>query len=389
MSFLRLLPQILLPNLSRKPVRLALTLVSLAVAFLLFVLLRAVVATFTGETTGPQRLMTDAKYAMTDNLPLTAVAQIRELPGVAAVTQFSWFGGYYQHPDNDFAKTPVDHHSFFDVFPELVVSEATLQRFAASPRAVVAEARMAASYGWQVGDVIPITGDIWPKEDGSWGWQFQLAGTYEIPEGKRLQPWFLLRYDYFNESVIDWAKHQVGWIYARLDPDADIDAVRRSIDAGFENSSDPTQTLSEDEYAAQFAQQLGDIGAISAMVLCAVFFTLLLLTSNVVGMSLRERTGELAVLKTLGFGDVSLAALVFLETLLMCVLGAAIGIAGAYALEPLLQAELAASVGGFGIVDQDAGVGLAIAIALGVLIGASPAWRTHRVDIVACLARLD
>ncbi len=374
-------------GLLRKPTRTVLTLLSLMVAFLLFMLLQAITAAFAGgaPVPGVQRIMVDAKYSMTDNLPLSHVRAMTQIEGVADVTQMVWFGGYYQDPKNEFAKAPVDHTRIFSVFPELIVADDVLERFHASRRAVVVEATLAQRYGWQTGDVIPIVADIWPKDDGSWHWEFILAGTYRIPAGSRIQPWFFLRWDYFNESVMDWVKNQVGWAVLRVDEGVGSKAVIDRIDALFEHSSDPTKSLSEDALARQFANQLGDIGAIASMILAAVFFTILLLTANVAALSFHERIADLAVMKTLGFRDRYVATLIFAECVGLFLLGAAGGIGLGFGLEPVLQASLAPATGRFQMTWQDAVLGIAMAFGLAVAIALYPTWAANRLPIVDAL----
>ena len=375
----------------RKPTRTVLTALSLTVAFVLFMLLRALSAAFTGGVSVPGvgRVLVDAKYAMTDNLPLAAVGSVRELPGVADATQMSWFGGYYQDPAHAFAKAPVDHERYFRVFPELVIADDVLTRFQASRRAVVVPDELAEEYGWHSGDLVSIVGDIWPKSDGSWDWDFEVAGTYEVPPGSALQPWFLLRYDYFNESVADWAKNEVGWVVARLEDGVDPKVVVDAIDRRFENSSDPTRSLSEDEWSRQFANQLGDIGLIATLILGAVFFTMLLLTANVAALAFRERVPELAVMKALGFKDGTAALVVFAEALVLCLMGGVAGVAVGLALEAPLNAQLARVVGHFQMSWVDAGLALGIAGALGLAIGLPPAVAARRLSIVRALREIS
>ena len=370
-----------------KPTRTSLTFLSLCIAFLLFMLLQAITRAFAGGTTVPgvQRVMTDAKYSMTDNLPLSHVRAMEELEGVGDVTQMVWFGGYYQDPKNQFAKAPVDHTRIFSVFPELVVGDAVLERFHASKRAVVVEAVLAEQYGWQTGDAIPIVADIWPRDDGSWHWEFILAGTYQIPPGSRIQPWFFLRWDYFNESVMDWVKNQIGWTVLRVNDGVEPKTVIDHIDELFENSSDPTKSLSEDEMARQFANQIGDIGAIATMILAAVFFTILLLTANVAALSFRERVPGLAVMKTLGFQDRYVAMLVFAESAGLFLIGAIGGIASGFLLEPVLQESLAPATGRFQMTWQDAALGMVLASGLAVAIAIYPTWAANRLPIVQAL----
>ena len=375
----------------RRPTRTVLTALSLSVAFVLFMLLRALGAAFTGGVSVPgvQRLLVDARYAMTDNLPLAAVHTVREIPGVAEATQMSWFGGYYQDPAHAFAKAPVDPARYFRIFPELVIADDVLARFQASRRAVVVPGTMAEEYGWRAGDLVPIVGDIWPKSDGSWDWEFEVAGTYDVPPESGLQPWFLLRYDYFNESVADWAKNEVGWVVARLDDRVDPKAVADAIDRRFENSSDPTRSLSEDEWSRQFANQLGDIGLIATLILAAVFFAMLLLTANVAALAFRERVPELAVMKALGFKDGTAAVVVLAEALALCLIGAVSGVAIGLALESPLNARLAPVIGRFQMSWIDAGLALGIAGGLGLAIGLPPAIAARRLSIVRALREIS
>ncbi|MEZ5559998.1 MAG: ABC transporter permease [Pseudomonadales bacterium] len=372
-------------NLRRKPARSLLTVATLVIAFLLFMLLRGIAAAFAGGVApqGAQRLYIDARFSMTDNLPIAYAGTIDRLSGVRSITPVVWFGGYYQQPQNAFAKLVVDPDQYFDVFPEVQVDAAVLERFRSSRRAVVVARSIADEFGWQPGERVPIIADITPTEDGGWGWEFELAGTYSLQPGSRLQPALLIRYDYFNESVAFWAKDQAYWMVARLEDGADPKAVANAIDGQFRNSSDPTRSRTEDDYLRQFARQLGDMGAITTLILVAVFFTIVLLTGNVTALSFRERVPELAVLKTLGFDDGYVARLVLGESVLLCLLGAALGIGLALLVAPLLESRLADVLGGFQLRWQDAAQALTIAVIIGTgiaLPSARAAWRLTIVD---------
>lgn len=382
------LTHLVLRTLAHTPMRTFLTLCSLTIAFVLFMLLRSISSAFSGGVSlgeSAQRLMLDAKYSMTDNVPVTHMEAIRQLDEVASLTNMSWFGGYYQHPDQNFAKAPVDHTSFFNVFPQLQVSAQTLHRWQNSRRGVVVAEPIAQQYGWQTGDLIPIRGDIWPREDGSWDWEFELVGTYTIPAGHRLQPWFLLRYDYFNDSVMSWVKHQVGWVIVRLQDQVDARAAIETIDGLFEHSSDPTKTMLEDDYARQFAAQLGNISLIATMILGAVFFTVLLLTANVASLAYSERITALAILKTLGYRDGKVSLSVFAETSIVCLTGALAGVLISYVLEAPLQHYLAPLVGGFQMSAGHAVQAIGLAVALSVVIGMHPAAAAHHLSITDAL----
>ena len=370
-------------NMFRKPTRTSLTFVSLAIAFLLFMLLQAISDAFSGGVSleGMDRIVIDSKYSMTDNLPLSYVQQIRSLDEVDQVTSMSWFGGYYREPRNSFATYPVDPESYFDIFPEQLISAETLGRFNNIRVSAVASEALAAQYGWNPGDTIPIIQDIFPQENGSWTWQFELAGTFEYSGGQLL----LINYDYFNEAVIGWGKDQVGWLVGRVADPTEVAATIQLIDGMFENSSDPTRSTTEDEYRRQFASQLGDMGTISGMILMAVFFTIILLTGNTAAQAFAERVPELATMKTLGFSDSSVAALVLAEALALCVSGGMVGVGIALLLEPDLNANLSEMVGSFDMSRQSALYALGLATLLGLIIGAYPAISAKRLTIVDAL----
>ena len=378
---------LLFANLFRHRTRTTLTLLSLMIAFLLFMLLRAIAAAFAGGVTvaGMDRLIVDAKYSMSDNLPLASVAQIRALDGVAGVAQMNWFGAYYQDPKNGFAQYVVDPAAFFDVYRELIVESDVVKQFAATRIGVIASTSLAQKYGWHTGDAIPLHGLLWPKQDGSWDWQFQLIGTFAYPKGAPDQPLLLLHYDYFNEAVAVWAKNQVGWLAVRVSDPQRLDDVANEIDALYKNSSDPTRTVSQDEYSRAQASQFGDMGFITTMILSAVFFTIVLLTGNTALQSFRERVPELAVLKTLGFTDTAVGALVLGEALLLCVTGAGLGIALALLLEPGLNSNLVTIIGRFDMTWQSVLFAVGIALLIGFGIGIPPAWAARRLTIVDAL----
>ncbi len=374
-------------NLWRKPTRTSLTLISLIIAFLLFMLLRGITTAISGgvDSEGVQRLIVDAKYSMTDNLPLAYVHAMREVPGVAEVTQMVWFGGYYQDPKTSFTKIPVDHTRYFDVFPEARVDVEVLRRFSESKRAVVVHESLVAAYGWSVGEVIPIRGDIWPKADGSWDWEFLLAGSYATSENSRLPKMFLMRHDYFNESVADGVKNQIGWAVIRLKSNANPQSVIGAIDGLFENSSDPTKSLTEDAYIQEMANEIGNISLIASAILSAVFFTIVLLTANVVLLAFRERVPELATMKTLGFRDSFLSWLVMIESLTLCLTGAAMGVAIGFLLEPQIKTNLETVLGNFEMTWIHASQAMTIAAALGLAVGALPAIQAKQIQIAQAM----
>ncbi|MGD8417235.1 MAG: ABC transporter permease [Pseudomonadales bacterium] len=372
-------------NLFRKKTRTVLTLLSVVVAFTLFLLLQAISEAFTGgvNLVGVDRLIASPKYSIVDSLPLSQKQQILAVDGVDAVTQQQWFGGQYQDPQNFFPKYPVVPREYFDIYDELKIAPDQLEAFAGTRTGAVAEAGLAERFGWKIGDVIPIQADIWPKDDGTRLWEFELVGTFTSDEGAA--PLFLFQYEYFTEAVESFGKDRVGWWTIRLtDPDR-AQSVAIAVDKLFENSLDPTRTATEDEFSRQFASQLGDIGFIASIIMSAVFFTILLLTANTMTQALRERIPELAVLKTLGFTDTTVSLLVLGESVLLCLVGGGIGVLLAMLIVEVIGPALESFLGTFAVSPSAVTWALGLALLLGLMIGCVPALTARRLTIVDAL----
>jgi len=374
-------------NLFRKKTRTVLTLLSVMIAFVLFVLLQAVGEAFTGGVTivGVDRLIVTPKYSIVDELPLSQKRQVAAIAGVNLVTQQSWFGGVYQDPKNFFPKYPVEPLEYFDMYSEFIIDPAELEAFAGTRTGAVVKASLAEQYGWKLGDIIPIQADIWPKADGSRTWEFELVGTFEEAESSR--PLFLFQYQYFTESVELDRRDQVGWWTVRLSEPERAAEIAREIDSLFENSRDPTRTATEDEFSRQFASQLGDIGFITTIIMSAVFFTIVLLTGNTMAQALRERIPELAVLKTIGFTDTAVSALVLGEAIVLCVVGGLCGIAMAYLLLPGIAPVLESFAGSIDFSATTLATAIGLSVVIGIVIGIVPAMSARRLTIVDALRK--
>ena len=374
-------------NLFRKKTRTVLTLMSVVVAFVLFMWLRAVAVAFSmggfGEA-GIDRLVVSPKYSIIDSLPVSHQQQIARVPGVADVTHADWFGGTYQEPRNFFPKFPVDPEGYFGLYPELVIAPEELETFRTTRTGAVASAGLAERFGWSVGDRIPIEGDIYPKRDGSRLWEFDLVGIYRGQPDDPDPGVFLFQYDYFDEARAH-SQGGVGWFTVRVEDPERAAEIASAIDALFENSSDATRTATEDEASREFAKQMGDIGLMTTGILGAVFFTILLLTANTMAQALRERIPELAVLKTFGFTDGAVALLVLGEAMLLCLVGGALGIGVALAAIGPISAAVEGFIGEIEITWPIIAQGLALAAGLGVVVGSVPALSARRLAIVDAL----
>ena len=374
-------------NLTHHPARTTLTFISLAVAFLLFMLLNSISAAFSAGASveGDDRLIVDAKYSMSDNLPLSYLEQVRAVAGVERVSPVVWFGGYYRDPRETFTTLAVEPRAYFDIYAEFAISPDALDRFAATRIGAVASSALAERYGWKTGDRIVLRGDIWPQEDGAWNWEFELVGTFSSSGIPLANSMFLVRQDYFNDTVMSWARDQIGFLSVKTGSASSAESVGAVIDGLYENSADPTRTVSEDQYTRQFVSQLGDIGTMSTLIMGAVFFTLLLLTGNTASQTFRERVPELAVMKTLGFTDSAVSQLVFAEIAVLCVAGALTGILLAFLMEPALTSSLGGVLGKFSMSPRTAMAGLLLAVLMAGIIGIQPAWSARRLSIVDAL----
>ncbi|MGI9327136.1 MAG: ABC transporter permease [Pseudomonadales bacterium] len=376
-------------NLFRRPTRTVLTLLSITIAFMLFVLLRSISNAFSGEITlaGVDRLVVAPKYSIVDPLPIKQVNQVRGLDEVIGVAQANWFGGIYQDPKNFFAKYPVVPKDWFEMFSEVETDALEVEKFQNTRTGAMAHVSLVERFGWKVGDVVPIEADIYPKADGSRQWEFELVGTFKEKPGEPLQDAFLIHQDYFEEAVQPWAKSQYGWMFVKIADPARAAEVASQIDAMFENSDNPTRTTSEAEYQRQFAKQLGNIGLIMSAIIGAVFFTIILLTANTMVQALRERIPELAVLKTLGFTDWQVSLMILAEGVALCLLGGLIGIGLSLLVEPGFRDAIIRFTGVFEISRVTIITAVLIALGLGIAVASAPALSAKRLAIADALRR--
>jgi putative ABC transport system permease protein len=375
-------------GLFRRRTRTVLTLASIAIAFLLFALLRSIIDGFLGgvQLVGADRLIVSPRYSIVDPLPLNHQQRIQSVPGVVDATMANWFGGRYQDPSNFFPKHPVDPRAYFNMYSELIITPEQLEAFANTRSGTVVPRSLAEKFGWKIGDRIPIEADIWPKPGGDRLWEFDVVGIYDGPADEAPPDTMLINFAYFDEAR-EFAKGTAGWFIVRVaDPNAAGD-VARSIDGLFANSANETRTSTEAEFQAAFLKQVGDIGLIMSGILGAVFFTILLLTGNTMAQAFRERIPEVAVLKTLGFSNVTVLGLMLGEAVLLSLVAAVIGMGIAVLLAPGIAKGIGNILPNFSIAPETLFAGLGISVLLGVVTGIFPAVQGMRLTIVEALRR--
>jgi putative ABC transport system permease protein len=373
----------------RKKTRTLFTLLSIVIAFLLFGMLETVDYAFSHPSAGASaadKLISTNKYSITLPLPFADMQEIRSVPGVVDVTWLTWFGGYYQEPKNFVFALPIDAESYFSVHKdELVVSEEQMRAYRSTRSAALVNVALMKKFGWKVGDKIPIHSTIWSqKSSGSLDWTFDIVGSFDVKDSTQASAQaftVFFHYDLFDEGR-SFGKGTVGWVEEKIDNPANGAAIAGKIDALFANSSNETKTQPANDFAMTFIKQVGDIGFVLRAILGAVFFTLLFLTGNTMMQSVRERIPELAVLKTMGFTNGKILALVIAESLLLCLFAAVIGLGLSYGTLPIIgQALQGVQLDPVALIP---GIGAAVLLAL--IVGLPPALRAMRLNIVDALA---
>lgn len=376
---------LLLATLRRHRLRRLFTIGSIGVAFLLYGLLAAVEHAFTGgvQLAGQDRLITTHKTSIIQSLPSSYLTRIRQFAGVRGAASFSWFGGYYQDPKTQLPVFAVDEN-YFDLYPEISASHGALEDWRSDRGAAMVGAAVARRYGWHAGDQVPLRSNIFRRKDGRAEWSVRIAGLYTRADSDN--GGILLHYDYLNEART-FGRDGIGWIIVRLNDPRSGPAIARDIDLMFANSPEETRTSSEKSVTQSFANQLGDIGAIVRFVVGAVFFAMLLVTANTMAQSVRERTPEFAVLKTLGFSDLTVLGFVLSESMLLALIGGLAGLGLALSLTRGLHATLSQYLPNFRLTSAALATGVLFIIGLGLLSGAWPAIAAMRLRIVDALRR--
>jgi putative ABC transport system permease protein len=375
-------------NAWRKKIRTSLTILSVFVAFLLFALLSAIGFAFRGgvDVADAERLIVIHKISLINPLPMSYMNRIAATEGVASVTHASWFGGYYQDPRNQFPQFPVDPLSYLDMYPEFTMPMDQIEAFKRNRTGVIAGQDLATTYGWKIGDRIPIQATIWTKADGGRTWEFDLEGIFSSDDPRSSTAVLLFQYDYFEEARA-FGKGTVGWYILRVASGADPIQVANAIDLQFANSPNETKTSTEAAFAQSFMKQYGNIALIVTLILGAVFFTLLLVSGNTMSQSVRERISELAVLKTLGFGDRTVLGIVLSESILIMLLGGLLGLGLGWLVVQGLAQQMGSFLPGIFLSPNAIALGIAMMIGAGILAGIFPAFKAMRLSIIDALAR--
>jgi len=373
-------------NIWRRKFRTTFTLLSIFIAFVLFGILMTIRYSFSFgvEIAGADRLVLIHKISLIMPLPVSYQARLQQVPGVQLASHQTWFGGIYQDPSNFFANIAVVPEPFLKIYPEFVLPPDQLKGWLDDRQGAIIGRDLATRFGWKIGDRIPLTAPIWLPKGGGTTWEFNIRGIYDGGDMVDKTQMFF-RYDYLDENRIQ-GEGQVGWYVVKISDPSKAVELAHSFDEMFANSSAETKTTTEKGFVEGFAKQIGDIGSIMIAISSTVLFMFGLVAASTMAQSVRERTSELAVLKTLGFSDTSILGLVLTESLFIAFTGGLLGLGLAW-----LFVQGGDPTRGmlpiFVLPARDVAIGVGLMAAMGLVAGVMPAIAAMRLKITDALRR--
>jgi putative ABC transport system permease protein len=374
---------LILRNAFRNKRRSVLTILSISMSLFLISTLRTLLEQLGSRPMTEEsatRVLTRHQTSLANVLPISYREKIRQTPGVVDASAYQWVGGIYKDPANFFAQFAVDADRFFTVYPD-IHTQAPDQKeaFLREKPAALAGVTLAKRYGWKVGDRVTLQGTIFSANI-----DLVIRG---IIEGAGSNNMMLLRHDYLNEL---WNNYDSSGVFAvRVRSAEEIPAVIDSIDGMFSNSTAPTKTETEKAFLLGFVSMIGNVRTLVVSISTVLIFTVILVAANTMAMSIRERTGEIAILKTLGFAPGHILGVLIGESALIAVAGGLLGSIGAR----YIYSGMDISSRSMGFIDQFnvtwTTVALAAGIALVVAFASTfvPAWSASRLAIADAIRR--
>ncbi|MES2075522.1 MAG: ABC transporter permease [Pseudomonadota bacterium] len=374
--------RLIVKNALRHKLRTMLTVLGLVVATLSFGLLQTVVDAWYAGAEGASNttLVTRNKTSLVFPLPLSYQAKLRGVDGVTGVGYANWFGGVYQDPKNFFAQFAISGQSYLDIYPDYLLSEAERGAFLRDRKGAIVGRKLADQYGFKLGDVIPIKGTIYPGN-----WEFVVRGIYDGRQTSTNTATMFFHWDYINESILKVAPrrgNQIGVYVVRIARAEDAAAISATIDAQFRNSLAETLTETEKAFQLGFVSMSEAIVVAIRVVSFVVILIIMAVMANTMAMSARERLGEYATLKALGFGPGFLALMIFGESMLLALAGAGIGIALLYPVAAGFGAKMGTMFPVFEVAPLTVLQQVLAALGIGVVAAIAPTLRAIRVNIV-------
>jgi putative ABC transport system permease protein len=374
--------KLIVRNALRHKLRSMLTVFGLVVATLAFGLLQTVIkAWYAGaDAASNTTLVTRNATSLVFALPLSYAAKIRAIDGVARVAYANWFGGVYQDPKNFFPQLAISGASYLDIYPDFLLPEEQREAFLHDRKGALIGRKLADEYGFKVGDVIPLRGTIFPGQ-----WEFMVRGIYDGRQSSTVTTQMFFHWDYLNETLLKTVPrraNQVGVYVVQIRRPEDAAAVSAAIDASFRNSLAETLTETEKAFQLSFVSMSDAIVVAIRLVSFVVILIIMAVMANTMAMSARERLSEYATLKALGFGPGFLARLIVGESLLLAMLGAALGMALLYPVAGAFAARMGTIFPVFEVAPATLARQLAAALIVGIVAAVAPTVRAARMSIV-------
>ncbi|OPY72115.1 MAG: FtsX-like permease family protein [Syntrophorhabdus sp. PtaU1.Bin050] len=373
--------KILFKNAFRHKLRTALTILSITIAILAFSLLRTVIsAWYAGvDASSASRLVTRNAVSLIFTLPLSYKEKIRQTEGVSIVSYANWFGGIYIDEKNFFANFAVDPKSYLDLYPEFMLSEAQKNAFLRDRKSFVAGRKLAEKYGWKIGDIVTLRGTIYPGN-----WEFVMRGIYRGRDETADESQFFFHWDYLNETLKKAAPgraDQIGWYMIGVtNPDLATEVAER-IDRAFKNSIAETLTETEKAFQLGFVSMSNAIITAIRLVSLVVIVIILAVVANTMVMTSRERIGEYAIFKTLGFGGGRIAGLIVGESLVITMTGCAIGVALTFPTAKLFGRAMGSYFPVFNVGNDTIGYAIVSSVLVGIIAAIIPTYRAIKIPI--------
>lgn len=378
-------------GLGRKPLRTGLLVFAIFIAFLIYGVLAAFQSSLENPV-GPSssnRLVTSNKINFTLPLPVAYASRIAAVEGAADVSYSMWFGGYYQEPKNFLLTFAIDPESYTRIYSDFVMPPEQRKAFLDNRDSVMVGSAVAKQYGWKLGQQIPLSSNIWRRSDGGSTWPVVIRAIYEGATPQTSASSVFVHFKYLDEARTFGNDTVSNILIVTKDPKLNDD-VAKKVDALFENSRAESETLSESVFNAAFINQQGNIGLIILGVTGAAFVTILLIVGNAMAGAIRERTGEIAVMKTVGFKSSRIARIVVGETVLLALIGGMLGLGLASLIIPAVRNApgLGQFFGRLAMTPTIALTAVGLMALLGLITGAIPAFNAMRVNVIAAFRRI-
>ena len=375
---------LVLANLGRHKRRVFLTISSVALALFLFASLRTVVTTLarSAQFGSARRLIVQNATGLVFPLPLAYGNRLKADKGITQVSWANWFGGRYGDGKRFFAQFAIDPTSYLSMYPEISVPEDQKQAFIRERSSAMIGRRLLDVFGWKLGQNVTIQGTIFPGE-----WTFTIRAVYTPTDPVINDDVLFFHHDYLEEKI--GRPGIAGWYVVEISDPNNAAGMAKMVDDQFRNSNAPTKTGTEQAFNASFATMWGNVSLLMGTIGMAVVFAILLVTANAMMMNARERTKEVAVLKTIGFGNGRLFSMVMLEAGIITVIGAIVGLGGAKLLYKTTNFNAAGFLPGFDVTTDTLLMGAAIALLLMLASGLVPAIRAARLPVVQALRTVE